>query len=473
MFESAPREQRDIDKAYSTQPPAEYFDQKLLKYPSRDKRTILYAVSLLLDIASMLGGYGLALFVREPQWLESGGVALITVAMPMFIMFEIAREVQSEESLNNRVLAIQRSIGALSATALVVIGLTFLFGSEELSRLGFMVTFGGAAFFIIISKILVDLLFKRILNGSATTTILLLDGLAANPEEGVDVLNVGEAGLWPDLQRPEMIDSLSRIIASYDRVVIACRFDHRSAWATFLKGHDVGGEILLDRDLLHGAVAIGEYSSQDTIVISRGPLNLTHRLQKRILDFSFASVAILFLSPLLLLVAAAIKYDSPGPIMFRQTRVGQGNRQFKIYKFRSMFADSGDLRGDTSASRNDNRITKVGRFIRKTSIDELPQLLNVLRGDMSLVGPRPHALGSLAGNDLFWQASKQYWLRHALKPGITGLAQIRGFRGATHEVDDLEQRVRCDLEYLTNWSIGLDIMILIKTFRVVIHKNAY
>ena len=107
------------------------------------------------------------------------------------------------------------------------------------------------------------------------------------------------------------------------------------------------------------------------------------------------------------------------------------------------------------------------------SIDGLPQLFNVLRGDMGLVGPRPHALGSLAGNDLFWKASKQYWLRHALKPGITGLAQIRGFRGATHEVDDLEQRVRCDLEYLTNWSIGLDIMILIKTFRVVVHKNAY
>lgn len=473
MLEQVSCEQRDIDKAYSTEPPAEYFDQKLLKYPSRDKRTILYGVSLLLDIASILGGYGLALFVREPQWLESGGVALITVAMPLFIMFEIAREVQSEESLNNRVLAIQRSIGALFATALVVIGLTFLFGSEDLSRLGFMVTFGGAAFFIIISKLVVDWLFKRILHGSATTTILLLDGLAANHEEGVDVLNVGEAGLWPDLQRPEMIDSLSRIIASYDRVVIACRFDHRSAWATFLKGHDVGGEILLDRDLLHGAVAIGEYSNQDTIVISRGPLNLVHRIQKRMLDFALASVAILFLSPLLLLVAAAIKYDSPGPVMFRQTRVGQGNRQFQIYKFRSMFADSGDLRGDTSASRNDSRITKVGRFIRKTSIDELPQLLNVLRGDMSLVGPRPHALGSLAGNDLFWQASKQYWLRHALKPGITGLAQIRGFRGATHEVDDLEQRVRCDLEYLTNWSIGLDIMILIKTFRVVIHKNAY
>ncbi|MES2782409.1 MAG: exopolysaccharide biosynthesis polyprenyl glycosylphosphotransferase, partial [Pseudomonadota bacterium] len=463
----------NINKAFFPRPPAGSFDHQLLKYPSRDKRTILYALSFVLDVASMFGGYGLALLVREPQWLESGSLALIILAVPVFIMFAIAREVQSEESLNSRLLAIQRALGALLGTALVVLGLTFLTGSEDLSRLGFLVTFGGAAILIILSKFLLDWVFKRILNGSATTTILLLDGLHAKPEQGVEVLNVGEAGLWPDLNRPEMIDSLSRIIASYDRVVIACRFDHRAAWATFLKGHDVGGEILLDRDLLHGAVAVGQYANRDTIIISRGPLNLVQCIQKRALDIILASLALLFLAPLLLLVAFAIKRDSAGPILFRQIRVGQGNRQFGIYKFRSMYTDLGDHRGDRSASRDDDRITRIGRLIRKTSIDELPQLLNVLRGEMSLVGPRPHALGSLAGNDLFWQASKQYWLRHALKPGITGLAQVRGFRGATQEVSDLEQRVRCDLEYLSTWSIGLDLMILLKTLRVVVHKNAY
>ena len=463
----------NIDKPYLTPSKAEFIDNQFLRYPSRDKRGLLYALSFVLDVLSLAGGYALALFVREPQWLESGGYALIILAVPLFVMFEIAREAQSEASLNSRLLAIQRSIGALMATALVVIGLTFLFGSEDLSRLGFLVTFGGAAFFIIVSKFIVDALFKKILNGLVTTTIVLLDGLATSAEKGVDVLNVGQAGLWPDLNRPEMIDKLSRIIASYDRVVVACRFEHRAAWATFLKGHDVGGEILLDRDLLHGAVAIGQYSNQDTIVISRGPLSLVHRIQKRSLDLVLASVVILFLAPLLLLVALLIKFDSPGPVMFRQIRVGQGNRQFQIYKFRSMYADSSDLRGEQSASRNDGRVTRIGQLIRKTSIDELPQLLNVLRGDMSLVGPRPHALGSLAGDDLFWQASDQYWLRHALKPGITGLAQIRGFRGATQKVDDLQQRVRCDLEYLTNWSIGLDITILLKTLRVVVHKNAY
>lgn len=465
--------EKNINKAFFPQPPAEYFDHQILKYPSRDKRTLLYCLSFVLDIASMFGGYGLALFVREPQWLESGGLALIILAIPLFIMFEIAREVQSEESLNSRLLAIQRSLGALVWTALVVLGLTFLSGSEELSRLGFLVTFGGAGAFIILSKFIIDWAFKRLLNGSATTTILLLDGIAVKPEQGVVVFNVGQAGLWPNLNRPEMIDALSRITASYDRVVIACRFDHRAAWATFLKGHDVGGEILLDRDLLHGAVAVSQYANHDTIVISRGPLNLVQRTQKGVLDIILASAALLFLAPLLLLVAFAIKRDSPGPALFRQIRVGQGNRQFGIYKFRSMYSDLGDVSGDRSASRKDDRITRVGHFIRKTSIDELPQLLNVLRGEMSLVGPRPHALGSLAGNDLFWQASKQYWLRHALKPGITGLAQVRGFRGATQEVSDLEQRVRCDIEYLSTWSIGLDLMILLKTLRVVVHKNAY
>jgi polysaccharide biosynthesis protein PslA len=126
-----------------------------------------------------------------------------------------------------------------------------------------------------------------------------------------------------------------------------------------------------------------------------------------------------------------------------------------------------------STQREDPRITRVGQFIRRTSIDELPQLLNVLWGDMSLVGPRPHALGSLAGDSLFWEVTNAYWIRHALKPGITGLAQIRGFRGSTETVEALERRVRADLEYVSNWSIAQDMLILLRTARVLVHKNAY
>ena len=118
-------------------------------------------------------------------------------------------------------------------------------------------------------------------------------------------------------------------------------------------------------------------------------------------------------------------------------------------------------------------MTRVGRFIRATSLDELPQLFNVLAGDMSLVGPRPHALGSLAGLELFWDVDQRYWHRHALKPGITGLAQVRGFRGATLQRDDLVNRLQADLEYFEGWSIWRDIGIMLATFRVVVHRNAY
>lgn len=440
---------------------------------ARDKRTFLYMLSLLLDILSLVAGYLVALQWRDEQWLAAGGQSIIYIALPIFIMFEIAREAQDSATLANRLAAIQRSLGALGATAIVVIGMGFLFKEEEISRVGLALTFGAAAVFIIASKFLIDGLVKKMLGGTVVSTILILDGLSVQPEPHADLVDVTRDGLWPDLDRPDKIDRLSRLISPYDRVIVACRFDHRPAWATFLRGHDVGGEILLDRDHLHGAVAIGQYDDRDTIILSRGPLNLMHRIQKRALDLFVASLASIVLLPLLLLVALAIRLESPGPVLFRQMRVGQGNRQFRIFKFRSMRVESSDADGHQSASRADERITRVGRIIRRTSIDELPQLLNVLRGEMSMVGPRPHALGSTAGDELFWHASQQYWLRHALKPGITGLAQIRGFRGATERVEDLARRVRCDLEYLSNWSLWGDIAIMLKTIRVVIHKNAY
>ena len=176
---------------------------------------------------------------------------------------------------------------------------------------------------------------------------------------------------------------------------------------------------------------------------------------------------------LLIGVAVAIMLDSRGPVLFRQPRVGYDNRIFKIYKFRSMIHETSDLAGNQSTARDDIRITRLGRFIRSTSIDELPQLLNVLMGDMSMVGPRPHALGSLAGDKLFWEIDNAYWHRHALKPGITGLAQVRGYRGATLEQSDLQNRLQSDLEYISGWSLWRDIRILLATVRVVTHDRAF
>ncbi len=443
------------------------------RLPARDKRAILYVTAFLVDVLAIVAGYLVALETRDDRWLEAAGQPVLIIALPVFVMIAIAREVHSSETLESRLLAMKRAVGSLGATALVVMGLGFLFEADEISRLGFIITFGSAAIFMILGKLAIDWLFGRMMDGQALTTILLCDGLNV-PRKGImEAVDVAECDLWPDPDHPDKIDRLSRLVAPFDRVVIACSYERRGAWSTFLKGSDVGGEIVLDRNLLHGAVAIGEYDGRDTLVISLGPLNLVNRVQKRLLDIVAATAALLVLSPLLVAVAVAIKLDSAGPVFFRQRRVGQGNRQFDILKFRSMHTETSDGDGERSTGRDDDRITRVGRFIRSTSIDELPQLLNVLRGEMSMVGPRPHALGSRAGERLFWHASEAYWMRHALKPGLTGLAQIRGYRGATETEDDLEMRVRCDLEYLSDWSLWTDVMIMLKTLRVLVHKNAY
>jgi lipopolysaccharide/colanic/teichoic acid biosynthesis glycosyltransferase len=444
-----------------------------LGLPAREKRVVLYLLSLLLDCGSLIIGYLVALGFRDTQWLAAGDQPIIVLALPAFLMFEIAREVQSVETLESRALGTQRALGALMATALIVLALTFLIKAEDISRLGFVITFGVAGVAIVVGKLVLDVVFSRWMGGHATATVIVQDGLLTTAQPGCDFVDVEALGLWPDLNAPASIDALSRIVAPYDRVVISCHFERRPAWATFLKSQDVGGEILLDRDLLHGAVAIGAYGDDDTLILSRGPLSLTSRLQKRTFDLAVSITALLVFAPLMLVVAILIKLESRGPVFFRQVRVGIGNRQFEILKFRSMRLESADSDGAVSTQRDDPRITRVGRFIRRTSIDELPQLFNVLRGDMSIVGPRPHALGSLAGENLFWEVTQAYWIRHALKPGITGLAQIRGYRGSTDSAEALVHRVRADLEYVSNWSLSLDMVILLRTANVLVHKNAY
>ncbi|MBO9623902.1 MAG: sugar transferase [Sphingomonas sp.] len=200
-------------------------------------------------------------------------------------------------------------------------------------------------------------------------------------------------------------------------------------------------------------------------------------LHERVLKRAFDLVTVLWLLPLLFLalalVSVAIKLEDGGPVFFVQRRIGHGNRFFDLYKFRTMRVEALDLRGTKSAVRGDPRITRIGAFLRSTSIDELPQLLNVLAGSMSIVGPRPHAVGSKAGDELFWVVDERYWLRHAAKPGLTGLAQVRGYRGATDTRAAIVNRIQADLEYLVGWSLWRDIRILAATIGVLAHPNAY
>jgi Undecaprenyl-phosphate glucose phosphotransferase len=207
-----------------------------------------------------------------------------------------------------------------------------------------------------------------------------------------------------------------------------------------------------------------------SIEIQRAPLSATERIVKRVLDLLLASLALAFFIPLLTLTALAIRLDGRGPVIFRQRRKGFNGRQFVMFKFRTMTVqENGDA--VTQATRNDPRVTGIGRLLRAASIDELPQLVNVLRGEMSLVGPRPHAL---AHDNYFEKVLEDYAFRHHVKPGMTGWAQVHGLRGATPTVDVISKRVRMDLWYINNWSLLLDIQILMKTFFEVLRKrNAY
>jgi lipopolysaccharide/colanic/teichoic acid biosynthesis glycosyltransferase len=184
---------------------------------------------------------------------------------------------------------------------------------------------------------------------------------------------------------------------------------------------------------------------------------------KRAVDVVGASLGLLILAPLLFGIAIAIKITSPGPIFFRQKRYGYHNRRFWIYKFRTMYTHLGDHRGTRQATSDDPRVTPLGRILRKTSFDELPQLINVLVGDMSLVGPRPHVPGMLAGGRLYEELTPYYFQRHNMRPGITGLAQVSGYRGSTTAPLSAIERIDHDLQYIERWSLRLDLSIILRT----------
>ncbi|MBB2206084.1 exopolysaccharide biosynthesis polyprenyl glycosylphosphotransferase [Gluconacetobacter takamatsuzukensis] len=210
------------------------------------------------------------------------------------------------------------------------------------------------------------------------------------------------------------------------------------------------------------------------LVLQRRPLSDWQVVKKTILDGILGTMALVMLSPLIIGAAIAIKATSPGPVFFMQPRLGFNNRMFMIFKFRTMYTDMSDRMAARQTARDDPRVTPVGRWLRRLSIDELPQLLNVMRGEMSLVGPRPHAPQTRADGMLLDDALAEYVIRHQVKPGITGWAQVNGARGQLVTLDDLRRRVALDLEYMQRWSLRFDLKILFLTvMREVVSRHAF
>ena len=367
-----------------------------------------------------------------------------------------------------------RALWALAQASMLMLLIVY-FGkiAEQLSRLTLIAGLGLSALGLVMARRWIVFLARQLLGEVPHLTILIVDGVDC-PEPGhAHVIDAVRAGLDPAEHDAAMAAKLARATDGAERVVVACAAERRHDWQVALQSLSARGEVMLPDLTELGPGRLGNYGDMPTIIVAGGPMQFRDRIIKRLLDIVISVGAIIALSPLLLAAALAVKLTSAGPVLFRQVRLGKDARPFMILKFRTMRQEMSDFNADKLTERNDPRITRVGAFLRKSSIDELPQLFNVLGGSMSIVGPRPHAAGAKAGEALYWEVDKRYWARHCIKPGMTGLAQVRGHRGATNEEADLVNRLQSDLEYVTGWSIWRDLGIMAATLRVLAHDNAY
>lgn len=395
--------------------------------------------------------------------------------MPLFATFAAtgrayASRVMAEPWAGS--LAVFRAFALAIATLAMIV--FFLRANTDLSRTLFS---AGALLALIglpVSRYVLAAKLRGRIGEETFNYVLIQDGVASAAAEGSFVLTLPPTQQLTDFHQPDALDRLGRCLQFADRVVIACPPARRSGWAHVLKGADVAAEVIAPELDELGPLALARYAEHRTLLVGIGPLSLRDRVVKRVFDVALVLMAAPLVMPVMAAVAIAIKLNSRGPVFFRQPRVGQGNRSFDMIKFRSMYTDQADATATQLTRRTgDARVTKVGRFIRTTSLDELPQVLNVLRGEMSIVGPRPHAPGARAADRLYWDIDERYWHRHAMRPGLTGLAQVRGFRGATEAEVDLIERLQADLEYVADWSLWRDVGIIIATFRVLNHRNAF
>lgn len=438
-------------------------------------RLALYGALFLADIVAVFLGFTAANLLRHGYELNMNNFTASLALLPVFAGIAINSNAYSIDSLRDSTLGLSRAIMALLFAAATLIFLTFYMkASMELSRATIAMGVGFSVIVLGVGRsIFIGMVFRNFPQ-TLTNELIIVDDVPFTSKDPYSLVYKAEdLGLEADVANPLMLDRLGRLMRSADRVVVVCSHERREPWTMVLKGAGVNGELHAPEMSAIGVTELGRFEGGPTFRVSAGALSLRNRIMKRLLDLLITVPVLVALAPLMAIVAIAIKLESAGPVFFRQERLGQGNRLFQVFKFRSMRADKCDSSGERSTARDDDRITKVGRFIRATSIDELPQLWNVLRGEMSIVGPRPHALGSRAGGELFWDVDRRYWYRHATKPGLTGLAQVRGYRGSTDHHSDLTNRLNADLEYLTGWTLWRDLYIITLTARVIMHRNAY
>jgi lipopolysaccharide/colanic/teichoic acid biosynthesis glycosyltransferase len=443
--------------------------------PALERRRLQCYLALMLgDIVSMFAGFSLAGYLYLGPSGATGALIPANLLLPIFLTISLYNGAYSMGVLIRPLDGIVRFLIALAVSATTLVFFAFYAkASAQFSRVVFatgllLIAFVGPWLRLQMRSFIAWRCGPRVLN-----ELVIDDGGPKVDLPGTIRIAAADFALSPNLADPHALHRIGLAMRDIDRVMVSCPPARRAAWAMILKGANIEGAVLDDDVMELGAQGARIAGGHGWLQVSAGPLGMRARGMKRALDLLLAGSALLVLSPLLLFVAAAIVVEDGFPVLFVQRRLGRGNRFFDMYKFRSMRKAQADHDGERSTGREDERVTRVGRFIRRTSIDELPQLANVLLSDMSLVGPRPHAIGSQAGDKLFWEVDQRYWQRHSLKPGMSGLAQVRGLRGATEREADLANRLQADLEYLEGWTIWRDVRIILLTLRVLTHRQAY
>ena len=428
------------------------------------------------------------LFLAQSQstWLYVVPAPLLALTLYLFLKQEWLYE---STALLEQKVAYGKLLGALAMSMLILLGILYACKSAEFySRAWFFTWFALSAVFLVTVRVIATRCIRTMVAKGRLRWRVAVFGIpefvtamkaqieSSAPSLAVSGLYLSkpvvQAGAAPGPQSD--LDDLKRAVEqrAFDTVVIglpASETDTIRAAVSSLSSFST--ELLLCTELQPFPVAVNgtqNFGALRTNVVNRMPISESSRIVKSVLDYVVAIVGVTLFAPLLAVIALAIKLDSPGPIFFLQRRYGQNNRIFRIIKFRTMtVTEDGPI--VRQAQRGDPRVTRVGYYLRRLSLDELPQLINVLKGDMSIVGPRPHAL---AHDELFERDLYLFSRRRRVRPGITGWAQVQGYRGETSSAEDIRGRMQRDLFYIDNWSIWFDIEIITRTVFVVF-RGAY
>lgn len=452
-------------------------------------QTLISLAQRILDIVVIVGTLAMSLWSLGLAWeLQHTTVAVIAV-----FLFHFTSELDSLY-ISWRGLSLFKELKKALAhwfitASLIFLSVNLLFVSYLASEKLQLFWFTLSAAFLTTYRIALRILLKALRSKGHNTRTVVIAGagelglqLASKMNESPS-LGLIFKGFYDDSENPKYPDkvrgSLEQLVldcksGEIDRVYLALpmRAEERLKWLMKELADSTASVYLVPDiftfNLLHSRSDV--ISGIPTISIYDSPLDGSNALIKRLEDLIVSSLILVLISPILLTIAIAVKLTSKGPVIFKQNRYGIDGKPIKVWKFRSMkvMEDGAKV---TQATKNDSRLTPIGSFLRRTSLDELPQFFNVITGQMSIVGPRPHAV---AHNEEYRKLIEGYMLRHKVKPGITGWAQINGWRGETDTLEKMEKRIEFDLEYIRNWSLWFDIKIIIGTvFKGFINKNAY